>query len=79
MKTFKLDEFFNDPDSYTKFCVANSQAKEFAETKHNEFTTRDKTTIYKNSLKGLLIEEINKFLLDQHKKQIGRASCRERV
>ena len=68
MKTFKLDTFFNDPDSYTKFCIVNSQAKEFAETKSNEFTTRDKTTIYKNSLKGLLIEEINKFLLDQHKK-----------
>lgn len=68
MKTFKLDTFFNDPDSYTKFCIANSQALDFAEIKDNQFNTRSKDTIYKNALKGLLIEEINKFILDQHNK-----------
>lgn len=68
MKTFKLDTFFNDPDSYARFCIANSQAHDFAEMKDNQFNTRSKEMIYKNALKGLLIEEINKFLLDRHKK-----------
>lgn len=68
MKTFKLDTFFNDPDSYARFCIANSQALDFVEMKDNQFNTRSKDTIYKNTLKGLLIEEINKFILDEHNK-----------
>lgn len=68
MKTFKLDAFFNDPDSYARFCIANSQAHDFVEMKDNQFNTRSKEMIYKNALKGLLIEEINKFILNQHNK-----------
>ena len=64
MKTFKLDAFFNDPDSYARFCIANSQAHDFVEMKDNQFNTRSKEMIYKNALKGLLIEEINKFILE---------------
>ena len=66
MKQINIEDFFE-----TKYCkeILNQihfTAKNFSLKKQHYFNHRNKNDIYKNTFKGLLIEEINKFILQKY-------------
>lgn len=68
MKRINIEDFFETEHCPETISQIDKQAKQFSHKKQNYFNTRTKDTIYKQTFKGLLIEEINKFILQKYKK-----------
>ena len=66
MKQISITDFFETEMCQEIISQIDKQAKQFSHKKQNYFSNRNKKDIYKNTFKGLLIEEIHKFILQKY-------------
>ena len=66
MKRINIEDFFETEQCPEIISQIDKQARQFSNKKQNYFNNRTKDTIYKQAFKGLLIEEINKFILQKY-------------